>query len=31
VPGGALFFTVFALNFVGDAMRSRFDVREAQL
>jgi peptide/nickel transport system permease protein len=31
VPGAALFFTVFSLNFVGDAMRSRFDVREAQL
>jgi len=31
VPSFAMFFTVFALNFVGDAMRNRFDVRESQL
>jgi peptide/nickel transport system permease protein len=31
VPGAALFFTVFSLNYVGDALRNRFDVREAQL
>ena len=31
VPALVLFFTVFSLNYVGDAMRNRFDVREAQL
>jgi peptide/nickel transport system permease protein len=31
IPGMALFFTVFSLNYVGDSMRNRFDVREAQL
>lgn len=31
VPSLVLFFTVFSLNYVGDAMRNRFDVREAQL
>lgn len=31
VPSAAMFFTVFSLNFVGDALRNRFDVRESQL
>lgn len=31
IPALALFFTVFALNYVGDSLRNRFDVREAQL
>lgn len=31
VPSFAMFFTVFSLNFVGDALRNRFDVRESQL
>lgn len=30
-PALALFFTVLALNFVGDQLRSLFDVREAKL
>lgn len=30
-PALVLFFTVFSLNYVGDSMRNRFDVREAQL
>lgn len=30
-PALVLFFTVFALNYVGDSMRNRFDVREAQI
>jgi hypothetical protein len=28
IPGMVLFFTVFSLNYVGDSMRNRFDVRE---
>ncbi|MGY6502787.1 MAG: ABC transporter permease [Acidimicrobiales bacterium] len=31
IPSAVLFFTVFSLNYVGDAMRNRFDVREGQL
>lgn len=31
VPSAVLFLTVFSLNYVGDALRNRFDVREAQL
>lgn len=31
IPAAVLFFTVFSLNYVGDAMRNRLDVREAQL
>ena len=31
VPAAAMFLTVLAVNFVGDALRSRFDVREATL
>ena len=31
IPAAVLFFTVFSLNYVGDLMRSRLDVREAQL
>ena len=30
-PATAIFFTVLALNFLGDAIRDRFDVREAAL
>jgi peptide/nickel transport system permease protein len=29
VPSAVMFLTVLAVNFVGDALRSRFDVREA--
>lgn len=29
VPSAVMFMTVLAVNFVGDALRSRFDVREA--
>lgn len=31
VPSAAMFLTVLSLNFVGDALRRRFDVREANL
>jgi peptide/nickel transport system permease protein len=31
IPATVLFFTVFSLNYVGDLLRSRLDVREAQL
>lgn len=31
VPSVAMFLTVLSLNLVGDALRSRFDVREANL
>lgn len=31
IPATVLFFTVFSLNYVGDALRNRFDVREGQL
>jgi peptide/nickel transport system permease protein len=31
VPSVVMFLTVLAVNFVGDAMRSQFDVREASL
>ena len=30
-PATAIFFTVFALNYLGDVIRVRFDVREAAL
>lgn len=30
-PATAIFFTVFALNYLGDVIRARFDVREAAL
>ncbi|MEO9224591.1 MAG: ABC transporter permease, partial [Acidimicrobiales bacterium] len=31
VPCAAMFITVFALNYLGDAVRERFDVRESML
>lgn len=31
IPSAAMFLTVLSLNFVGDALRRRFDVREANL
>ncbi len=31
VPSLVLFFTVFSLNYVGDGLRNRYDVRESQL
>jgi peptide/nickel transport system permease protein len=31
VPSLAIFFTVFALNYLGDVVRARFDVREGVL
>lgn len=31
VPSAAMFLTVLSLNFAGDALRSRFDVREGRL
>jgi peptide/nickel transport system permease protein len=31
VPAAAMFFTVLSLNFVGDTLRRRFDVRDANL
>jgi peptide/nickel transport system permease protein len=31
VPSAVMFLTVLAVNFVGDALRSHFDVREASL
>ena len=31
IPSAAMFLTVLSLNFVGDALRRRFDVREAKL
>jgi peptide/nickel transport system permease protein len=31
VPSGAIFLTVLALNYLGDVVRSRFDVRESML
>lgn len=31
VPAAVMFLTVLAVNFVGDSLRSRFDVREATL
>jgi ABC-type dipeptide/oligopeptide/nickel transport system permease subunit len=31
LPSFALFFTVMALNYLGDVVRARFDVRESML
>ncbi|HEY8546743.1 MAG TPA: ABC transporter permease [Acidimicrobiales bacterium] len=31
LPSAAIFFTVMALNYLGDVIRARFDVREAAL
>ncbi len=31
IPSVAMFLTVLALNFVGDSLRSRFDVKESKL
>jgi len=31
IPSGAMFLTVLSLNFAGDTLRSRFDVREGRL
>ncbi len=31
IPSAVMFLTVLSLNFVGDTLRSRFDVREANL
>lgn len=31
VPSGAIFLTVLALNYLGDVLRARFDVRESVL
>jgi len=31
VPSGAMFLTVLSLNFAGDSLRSRFEVREGRL
>jgi len=31
IPSAVMFFTVLSLNFVGDTLRSRFDVRESNL
>lgn len=31
MPAAAMFLTVLALNFAGDSLRSRFDVKEGQL
>ncbi len=31
IPCAAMFLTVFALNYLGDAVRERFDVRESML
>lgn len=31
IPIGAMFFTVMALNYLGDVVRTRFDVRESAL
>jgi peptide/nickel transport system permease protein len=31
IPAAVMFLTVLAVNFVGDALRSRFDVRESTL
>jgi len=31
IPSLVLFFTVFSLNYVGDGLRNRYDVRESQL
>lgn len=31
VPSGAIFLTVLALNYLGDVIRARFDVRESML
>jgi peptide/nickel transport system permease protein len=31
VPSAVMFLTVLAVNFVGDALRGRFDVREASV
>ena len=31
IPSAAMFLTVLSLNFVGDGLRRRFDVREAKL
>jgi peptide/nickel transport system permease protein len=31
IPSLAMFFTVLSLNYVGDQLRSRFDVRESAL
>lgn len=31
IPSAALFFTVLALNYLGDVVRARFDVRESVL
>lgn len=31
VPSGAMFLTVLSLNFVGDSLRARFEIREGKL
>jgi peptide/nickel transport system permease protein len=31
IPGLAIFFTVLSLNYLGDVVRARFDVRESVL
>jgi peptide/nickel transport system permease protein len=31
IPSLAMFFTVLSLNYVGDQLRQRFDVRESAL
>lgn len=31
VPSGAMFLTVLALNFAGDSLRARFEIREGKL
>jgi peptide/nickel transport system permease protein len=31
IPSLVLFFTVFSLNYVGDGLRNRYDVRESQI
>jgi peptide/nickel transport system permease protein len=31
IPSLVMFLTVLAVNFVGDVLRSRFDVRESRL
>lgn len=31
IPSGVMFLTVLSLNFVGDSLRTRFDVRESNL
>jgi ABC-type dipeptide/oligopeptide/nickel transport system permease subunit len=31
LPSLVIFFTVFSLNYLGDVVRARFDVRESAL